>query len=535
MNRSMRDQLLVGAGAVLIAVTLVICGLVYVLARSALQQESAARLKAETRALASMIHYEADGVRESMPESALDLGVQVRGVIQIQSATGAVLARSPGLDQVVPFSSNVRDLELVPGERWLAWSVRFQPVVEVGPPAAGGEEEEEEHEVRERAAQSAPGPFTLRVGNHTSYYQDAVLPSSQVLQVEDVPKQLQLTLAMDVTGVERELSHLALMLVVSGVTALVLGLVVLSRLIGRVWQPIGELARRVETVGNLEATAAELLPLGDAPIELVPLVDGVNLLLRRVRATVEREKAFSADIAHELRTPLTGLRTGIDVCLRRERDPEAYRQALEEGRQQCLQLQGMVGTLLELARLDTPAMASGSHPIAAEIPLRPTILHLWESVAARAAERQLTLTCEVGEEVVAAEPERFERILANLLENAVAYCDEAGRIVVSAAAGGGRIRLRVANTGSRVEAADAEKVFDRFWRGDRARTGAGINAGLGLCLCQLLVRLLGGTISATSVPGGEFTIMVELPGRSSGRGSAVHRGAASSSRLTSAP
>ncbi len=514
MTLSVRERLLIGGSGTLIGATLLTCGLVYVGARSALLGEFDRRLTAEAWSLAALVHYEQGDLHGAGGAPTGAPGMPMRGLLQIRTDGDRLVASSPGLAHPLPMTVNCIDRELVPGERWRIATVTFHPQLETAEEQGREAGETAEDEAREHGGVTRRnGPYLLRIGDGAGYYQDTLLPAAVASDEREVPQKLSLTLAMNAGAVDRELMNLLLVLITATVAVGLAGLVVLVYVARWACRPLLALADQVSAVPRPEMPWMEPLSLVRIPAELLPLAEGLNLLLARLRETLEREKAFSADIAHELRTPLTGMRSAIDVCLRRERAPEVYRLTLEESRRQCIRFQGMVSTLLELARLDAAGPAPGTAPLVSEIPLPPIILHVWEAFAERAVEQRVVFRCAADGVVVSADPERFERILANLFENAVTYCDPGGTIAVDAVATGTRVALRVANSGSRIAAADAERVFDRFWRGDRSAAAGTLHAGLGLCLCQRLVTLMGGRISATSVPGGEFAITIELPGR----------------------
>jgi signal transduction histidine kinase len=102
-------------------------------------------------------------------------------------------------------------------------------------------------------------------------------------------------------------------------------------------------------------------------------------------------------------------------------------------------------------------------------------------------------------------------VLSNLFDNAVTYTNESGRVEVKVTREAGPT-LRVINTGSEIASEDAGKVFDRFWRGDAARSLVGSHFGLGLALCQRIVTLLGGRLAVASAQQGEFAVTVAFTG-----------------------
>jgi signal transduction histidine kinase len=101
--------------------------------------------------------------------------------------------------------------------------------------------------------------------------------------------------------------------------------------------------------------------------------------------------------------------------------------------------------------------------------------------------------------------------LRNIFENAVTYADESGSVVVETGQGEGPVEIRIVNSGSRLSQEDVEHAFERFWRGDAARTAAGTRCGLGLSLVRKIVSVLGGSVNIKSSPGGEFEITISIP------------------------
>jgi len=97
------------------------------------------------------------------------------------------------------------------------------------------------------------------------------------------------------------------------------------------------------------------------------------------------------------------------------------------------------------------------------------------------------------------------------MDNAVSYSDEGGAIAIGASLGKGRLMIRIENSGSAISQEQVPLLFQRFWRGDQARSDAGRHCGIGLSLCQSLTSLLGGSIRIESQQGGKFVAIIELP------------------------
>jgi two-component system sensor histidine kinase BaeS len=144
----------------------------------------------------------------------------------------------------------------------------------------------------------------------------------------------------------------------------------------------------------------------------------------------------------------------------------------------------------------------------ARVDLAELIEDCWEPFRQRAAERGLRVAFAVDRPwSVRTDAEKLAMILNNLFDNAVSYADAGGQIWIERVRNGGSSDLLVSNTGTAVSTADAAHLFDRFWRGDRARSDTGLHCGLGLSLCQRLTVLLGIRIAAE--PGdGLFRVTV---------------------------
>jgi two-component system, OmpR family, phosphate regulon sensor histidine kinase PhoR len=133
----------------------------------------------------------------------------------------------------------------------------------------------------------------------------------------------------------------------------------------------------------------------------------------------------------------------------------------------------------------------------------------WTNFRQRADDRKLQVEWRVPNDcVVNSDQEKIRLLLHNFFDNAVSYTEQGGRMTISIERQP-KARLQVSNTGSRLSAEDATHVFERFWRGDRART-AGNHCGLGLTLCRNIAQVLGGVITAKS-DAGVFTVTLELP------------------------
>ncbi len=221
----------------------------------------------------------------------------------------------------------------------------------------------------------------------------------------------------------------------------------------------------------------------------------------------ERERAFSAEVAHELRTPIAGLLSTIEVCLRQPRKPDDYRDSLRTCRAICRQCEQMVETLLQIARLEDDATPLKRR----RTDLGELLDKCWSLVAGEADAKQLSVTWNRPEHLeFDVDVDKIQVVVINLMQNAVSHGNQGGMVRISLETTDSVVRLSIRNTGNQLSPEDVPGIFERFWRGDVARSQTGTHFGLGLSLVQRLVTLLGGWVEA-SVQETWFCIAVELP------------------------
>lgn len=318
---------------------------------------------------------------------------------------------------------------------------------------------------------------------------------------------LTLALAQDTESLERLVARFVLVLAGVILLSVLVTATTLSAVVSRGLRPVDALTRRIAALGDRDLDRR--LPNADVPGELQPVVERLNELLARLDAAFRREKAFSADAAHELRTPLAGLRATLEVTLSRERDAESYRQTLEEALALAERLQGLVESLLSLARLDAGSVVLDPQ----DVELSAALERAWVGVAERAAERGLRLNRQgIVPCAIRSDPGLLDAVLRNALDNAVSYADPGGEVQLSCTPdGSGGARLQIANTGCQLDQDEAETLRDRFRRGDPARSEAAGHVGLGLPLLYSIVPILGGSVTLRAERGGRYELVISLP------------------------
>lgn len=273
----------------------------------------------------------------------------------------------------------------------------------------------------------------------------------------------------------------------------------------RALAPVDQLttaARRI-SVDNL----SQRLPVEPTGDELERLGVTWNEMLSRLDESVQRIRQFTADASHELRTPISVIRTSAELALRRERDPEEYRRALGNIQREAEWMTHLAEDLLLLARADSKTLALGMKLF----DLNGVVLQATEETAPIAEVRGIVIRTRVAEPATVKGDERaLHRVLTVLVDNALQHTPREGRIDVSTSMGDGEVVVEVRNSGEGIRPEDLPHIFERFYRGDPART-RGDGAGLGLAIARSITQAHGGAIEVESEPGEGARFRIRLP------------------------
>ncbi|GLW07487.1 hypothetical protein Misp01_26170 [Microtetraspora sp. NBRC 13810] len=269
-------------------------------------------------------------------------------------------------------------------------------------------------------------------------------------------------------------------------------------------RPIGPIigdARRVAQSHDL----AGRIPYQGQDDEIRELVDVVNVIFGRLARSFDGQRRFIANASHELRTPLTINRTLVDVAVRR---PDATDDVKRLGESLLL-----VNTRHERLIDSLLALAEGEQAIVDRRPfdLADVTEHVLDLAAEEAAEHEVVFHRLLDPAPTSGEPVLVERLVQNLVENAIRHNNAGGQVWVTTRHRAERVELVVANTGLPVPAYEIETIFEPFRRlhGDRLRSDRG--SGLGLSIVRVVAEAHGGTVTATAREEGGLTLTVELP------------------------
>ena len=279
---------------------------------------------------------------------------------------------------------------------------------------------------------------------------------------------------------------------------------VIGWLVSRSLAPLQRLALEVR---RRDSDSLQALSADDLPDEVLPLVQSLNALLDRLGAALAAQRHFVGDAAHELRSPLTALKLQVQV-LRRAPDDlarDAAAQALNAGVDRATRL---VEQLLALARSEA-ATAGESGPLP---PLAEIVRQVMADVGVLAAGRGTTLELDVaaGAEALPARGADVSVLVRNLIDNAVRYSPDGGRVEVRLDLGAdGATVLQVDDDGPGIPPADRETVFDRFVRRENAAGQTG--SGLGLAIVRQVALRQGAEVALDDSPLGGLRVRVRWP------------------------
>jgi signal transduction histidine kinase len=306
------------------------------------------------------------------------------------------------------------------------------------------------------------------------------------------------------------LTQAAIALTVVIVLAAVLGWLVA----GRVLRPIRSISATAQRL-SLE-NLSERVPVTTPADELTTLAGTINGMLDRIqRGIAERDlvlqsqRMFTANAAHELRTPLTTMRTAIDVTLDGRPDADELLSMTRDIKAAVEHSQRTLDGLLELSRSQA---GSGARHL---VDLADVVTTIVET----AGTRDLTVQTELRPAPITGVPVLIERMVGNLVDNAIAYNHPGGRIDITTGRENDLAVLRIGNSGTVVTPDQAHRLLEPFVRGDGARLHTDAGAGLGLSIVHAIVTAHDGEIATTARPTGGLDITLRFPAehRSSAR------------------
>ena len=257
------------------------------------------------------------------------------------------------------------------------------------------------------------------------------------------------------------------------------------------------------------SSLTERVPVTGREDEIDQLAVTFNQMLDRIQTLVSGIKEMTDNIAHDLKSPITRIRGEAELTLVGSGSREEYEAAAASAIEECDRLIEMINTMLFISRTE----AGVTQPERAEMDIAALVRDACRLFKAPAEEKGITLDGRGPERLALSGDIRLlQRMIGNLLDNAIKYTRANGRVDVAVRSpAGGRVEIEVRDTGPGISATDLPHVFERFYRGDPSRSQTG--AGLGLSFARAVARAHGGEITAASSPGDGSTFTVTLPVR----------------------
>jgi two-component system, OmpR family, sensor kinase len=279
---------------------------------------------------------------------------------------------------------------------------------------------------------------------------------------------------------------------------------------------VKQLTEAAETIGI--SGLDQRLPLSGTGDELDRLSITFNDMFARLEKAIGEMKQFTASISHELRTPLTALRGEAEVMLLQPHSTEEYRRMLVSQLEEYDRLGRLINRLLTLARADAGDIRMHPTPV----DLSQLAQYLVEQLEVVASSKQVMLSIESKEPVyVEADHDWLETVILNLLDNAIKYTPEGGRVTMRVENRGTERMLEIRDTGIGIPPEALPHIFERFYRVDPSRDSSKEGVGLGLSLVQWIIEQHHGRIEVTSEPGKGSCFTVRLPANNSAKETAL--------------
>jgi heavy metal sensor kinase len=272
----------------------------------------------------------------------------------------------------------------------------------------------------------------------------------------------------------------------------------------RALKPIRDLINTIRSIRSGRMDARVPGPqTGDEMEELITLF---NEMVERIATLIKGMKNSLDNVAHDLRTPMTRLRGIAEMALQSDQNPDVYRDALADCLEESERILTMLNTLMDISEAETGVIRLDREILKVSDVLEDVVA-LYRYVA---EEKHIAIhtTCRDGL-LLNADRDRIRQVLSNLLDNAIKYTPEGGRIDMEAYRAGKEIFISVRDTGVGIPTEELPKIWDRLYRGDRSRSQRGL--GLGLSLVRAIVNAHDGRVDVTSHPGKGSCFSIILP------------------------
>ncbi len=274
--------------------------------------------------------------------------------------------------------------------------------------------------------------------------------------------------------------------------------------------PINAITEQAERISS--HTIAQRLPVPHTGDELESLSLSLNRMIMRLEAAFEHINRFSADVSHELRTPLAIVRGELEGIVRQRQLPREVADGIGSTLEEVERLTKIIDQLLVISRLD-----AGETLPRQQVELGPLVVSTVDQMRLLAEEKSIRIAENIAPGIhVTGDPLRLRQVVVNLLDNAIKYTPENGRIEVQVTTAGSFAQVGVFDSGIGISAESLPHIFERFYRTDKARNRNSGGAGLGLSIVKAICSAHGGEVKVQSAEGRGSRFEVELPLASAG-------------------
>lgn len=275
---------------------------------------------------------------------------------------------------------------------------------------------------------------------------------------------------------------------------------------GQALVPLESVTAAALSITNADDLSRRIPNPGKDKNEIGVLIDAFNQTLDRLEYIFNRQKRFMADVSHELRTPLTVIKGNVGLLRMMKKPDEESLSGIET---EVDRLTRMVGDLLLLAQAEAGKLELNLQPVE----LDTLLIEVMQQAKILAGDRIALKLTEIDQIQVNGDRDRLKQVYINLLANAVKYTPAGGKVFVAIKKVGDQAQTVIEDTGPGIPANDLPHIFERFYRGDKARTRSadGSSFGLGLSIAFWIVKNHGGRIEVKSKEGQGTTFSVWLP------------------------
>jgi len=288
---------------------------------------------------------------------------------------------------------------------------------------------------------------------------------------------------------------------------LLLGILGGSLLAYRALRPIRHLIDSVQSISRDMEALGKRVPNPRSGDELEELISLFNEMLRKIETLIMAMKNSLDNVAHDLRTPVTRLRCMAELALQQENLPEECQNALGECLEESMDIQRLLDTLMDISEAETGVLQLDLQII----PVDQIIKKVTDLYAFVAEEKGIRMTVTSQPQLsILADPTRLSQALANLIDNAIKFTPQGGRVSVETFLQGEKVAVVIKDTGMGIPENDLPRIWERLYRGDQSRSKKGL--GLGLNLVKAIIGLHKGSVEVESRPnkGATFTVLLPL-------------------------